>query len=877
LLQLAPTVNVDAAILRPMSRRGLPGLGALLLLLAACADEEARSPVSAGTAGTAGTTGNAGSAGGAGAAGTAGASGGAGHPGTIVQSGDLSVTFDVEHGTFDVARGGRTVIRRATADALLSGEPSVSIRMDGDCSRSVNADGDVLCNGGAVDLRLSVRVAPGGTHLTAELSASNAGEAPVNVLRLTPVLVEAEHGGALSLGKEPARHRILENGRYVVFDQTAQLVAGDIAPFPPGKALGLPLRGSSISNFSQVVTDLDGGGSLVAGYLTVERSIPTLGIGFDADIASTASDGRQPFTTFASESVMIFRGKTLSPGQSVASELLYLDPLPADPLEGLERYADTLAAHQGVVAWPKREGRHVPNGWNSWSGGSTTGGHGQDIDAALIASSVDVMKTELLPFGDLEFQVDDGWQKETGDWEFRPDRFPQGGAALAQSIAAAGLVPGLWYAPFTVKPDSALAALHPEWLQASEDGIVGSIGPKNETLDLSNPAVLDHLRAVATDLRSQGWKWIKADFAYWDLLGKPGFDPSLTNMEAFRKGWRTIREALGPDVFLLGIGIVGANVGVVDGMRLTLDSGPRWEETSADDILSSPRAMKGTVRTGSRRWFYQNRAFVVHDDSLYFRSDPDPEFPSVSLEEARTFATWVALEGGSIEIGDRLVEMSEHPEWIDTVRRLVPAWPEASRPLDVMVRDYPEEFRRHIEAPAGSWDTVGLFNWGKNRDLSTNPPTLLPEAPRTHHVACDGVCLAYELWSGEFLGEHEGGLDVTVDPRRVKVIALRQRTDVPQLLGSNRHVTLGAVELGPLTWDDTTRTLSGTILAAAGTSKVPFQHELAFHIPASFGEGTVQLGGASTLSSMQSDRVLRARFTFDAAVAGTMQAFSVRF
>ena len=54
------------------------------------------------------------------------------------------------------------------------------------------------------------------------------------------------------------------------------------------------------------------------------------------------------------------------------------------------------------------------------------------------------------------------------------------------------------------------------------------------------------------------------------------------------------------------------------------------------------------------------------------------------------------------------------------VRRLLPAFPDAARPLDVLTRDFPEQFRLHVAAPAGEWDVLGLFDWGKNRDSSRN-------------------------------------------------------------------------------------------------------------------------------------------------------------
>jgi alpha-galactosidase len=796
-----------------------------------------------------------------------------------LEDGTLAITARPADGTFDVLRGGEVVIRGATADALIddgAGPRPLSLR--GPCDSRELASAALACVSGPIELGLRLEVAAGGAHLTAVLTLRNAGPSPVTVLRLSPLFADAASGGALLLGERPATHRILENGRFVVFDNTAQLELGDAKAFPLGKGLNLPVRGDSVSNWNHIVADAaNPARSLVAGYLTFERSVPTLGVGHDDD-AAPEPDGRTPFSTYAADTAFVFHGKQVPPGGSLDSETLYLDPLPADPLEALERYADVLAAAQKITAWPRRgPGHEVPNGWNSWTGGSSTGGYGQDINEPLFFENMSVFKDTLLPFGNTYFQLDDGWQKGTGDWSFRPDRFPSGGAGVAAQIAAAGLKPGLWIAPFLASPGSDVSKAHPDWLMPAEGGPIAAVAKDGETLDLTNPEVLDHLGALFSGIKQDGFSWVKADFTYWDVLARPQKDPSLTNIEAYRQGFRRLREALGPDVFLLGIGIMGANVGVVDGMRLTLDNGPKWDEASATSALDAPRAFKGTVRTGARRWFYQNRIWVNHDDLLFFRSWPDGGAPALTLDESRTFAAWIGLSGGSVEIGDKLPDMAQKPAWIDTVRRLLPVYPEAATPLDVLSRDYPEVYRQKVSSPAGAWTNVGLFNWGTNRDLSATPPKAMPEETRSYLVPCEGECLAYEFWSGEFLGRQTGPFSVSVEPRRSKLIALRTPGATPQLLGSNRHVTQGASDMGPLAWDDATRTLSGTLTGAAGTADAPFAHELALWAPAGFtaAAATVDMIAAPQLA--QQGEVVRLGFSLPADATGKQIRFTVRF
>lgn len=786
-----------------------------------------------------------------------------------LRGGELTVRAELARGTFELQKDGRTVFTGASADVLFStGREPRTLSFASSCAKSRRDDGAFLCRSAELELALSIEVDPQGRDARFSLSATNIGDRPVTVLRLAPLVAEREKGGALFPGANAGEFSVLENGRFLVFDQTAQLMRAGVEPFALSAALPIPVRGNSVSNWTQVLAEHGGENrALVAGFLSAEHAIPALGV-------AAGADGE--FDVWAAESSLIFHGKLLDPGASIESEKLYLDPLPEDPLAALENYANALAEYRNIIPWPKRDGgRDVPNGWNSWTGSSFTGGYGQRIDRELILENLELFTRELVPFGMSWFQIDDGWQQHTGDW-FWKDSFPGGGSALAQSITERGLRPGLWLAPFLVEPESNLAAQHPEWRMPKEDSFVGALGKDGETIDLTNPAVHDYLRETMTRVRDDGFRWVKADFTYWAMLGKPLADPRLTNVEAYKKGWQTIRDALGPDVFLLGIGIVGANAGVVDGMRTTLDSGPRWEESTPDNT-GEGQSFKSTVRTGSRRWFYGNRVWVNHGDLIFFRSWKDGLEPPVTFEESRAFASWIGLTGSIVKLGDKLPDLAAAPERIDVVRRLLPIYREpGARPMDLLVRDYPEVFRNHIVAPAGEWDVVGLFHWGRNRDLSRLPFVELPDdRPRTHAVSCERPCLVFDFWNEEFIGLKTGIFEVEVAPHDAKVLALRELTGEPQLLGSNRHLLQGATELGALSFDPATKTLRGTVQRAAGTPLAPYTMHLYFYVPPPFVFDRATFAGAESTSYSQTEEVLRAELSWPSSEG--MADFELQF
>ncbi len=119
------------------------------------------------------------------------------------------------------------------------------------------------------------------------------------------------------------------------------------------------------------------------------------------------------------------------------------------------------------------------------------------------------------------FQVDDGYQHDIGDWLRTNDRFPSGVDGTAQAIAAEGLVPGLWLAPFVARPTSDLARAHPDFFARHDPSGAPLVGLVNDgwggevwTLDTTRADVLDHLEATAGALVAAGFRYLKLDFTY---------------------------------------------------------------------------------------------------------------------------------------------------------------------------------------------------------------------------------------------------------------------------------------------------------------------------------------------------------------------------
>ena len=122
------------------------------------------------------------------------------------------------------------------------------------------------------------------------------------------------------------------------------------------------------------------------------------------------------------------------------------------------------------------------------------------------------------------------------------------------------------------------------------------------------------------------------------------------------------------------------------------------------------------------------------------------------------------------------------------------------------------------------------------------------------------------------LGDGPRGFDADIEPKSVSLVAVRPRSGVPQVLGTDRHIVGGAVELEDVRWDDATRTLSGTALGGPG-----MKWRLAVYVPGGYRFDADNSAAATNLSDMRFEAgVLSGAVSF-AGSAATDSAAPVRW
>jgi alpha-galactosidase len=309
----------------------------------------------------------------------------------------------------------------------------------------------------------------------------------------------------------------------------------------------------------------------------------------------------------------------------------------------LASWADGFAAGAGVGPLTP-----PPTAWCSWYH------YFQQVTQDDVEENLDAIEGLDLPIDVV--QIDDGYQAEIGDWLTLSDRFPSLQDAVDR-IRRCGRRAGIWVAPFLLGTRSAVLARHPDW-------VIGGADPGHgwdqalAALDVTHPAAEAWLREVFGSLRALGIDYFKIDFVYAGAMDGRRSDPSVTGVEAYRHGLRVIREAIGPDAFLLGCGApILPSVGLVDAMRVGPDIAHHFEPLDGD--LSQP----------SQRAAAQNSRWRAWQQGRFWVNDADCLVAGRHVEQREAWADVVEGYSGLRSSSDRLRGLDD---WgLATTRRLL--------------------------------------------------------------------------------------------------------------------------------------------------------------------------------------------------------------
>lgn len=480
---------------------------------------------------------------------------------------------------------------------------------------------------------------------------------------------------------------------------------------------------------------------------------------------------------------------------------------------GLEAYADGVAAYYGIRL-PAQ-----PTGYCTWYSNP----HGGAGDEKSIAELAAFLGKELKPYGFDFLQIDDKWQ--SGQRREGPAKnfttsaadgpYPAGMKAAADTIRAQGLRPGLWFMPFAGDHEDPYFHDKADWFVKTADGKPFETKWGGSSIDMSHGPAREYLKSLVNSfVKDWGYGYLKMDGLYTGLgaaqvyvqehYKKDGFgesifaDPYQTPVEIFRSGLTVVREAAGPETYLLGCCIpqnlrsMGASYGLVDAMRIGADNSAVWKKGSSNAALAGPV-------NGTRRWFMHGRVWHNDPDPIYVREP-------LTLDQARALATWTAISG----------QLNTHSEWtprlsaerLEILRRTMGGPMMRARPVDVFENE-----------PARIWVTgapdgelpmvVSLFNWeAKPVDFEIPLQRL--------GLKSDAVYEGWEFWTNQPVRGLTAMLKLKMPATSCRVLVLRSKASSPVLLSSSRHVLQTLAGCRDETWDAASKRLSGEVNAVGG-------------------------------------------------------------
>ncbi|MDD5370054.1 MAG: alpha-galactosidase [Anaerolineaceae bacterium] len=476
-------------------------------------------------------------------------------------------------------------------------------------------------------------------------------------------------------------------------------------------------------------------------------------------------------------------GARLDAGAEMATDWVALQFVALDDADPLGVYLEAAGLENGVD-W-SRQPVDIPEGWCSWYE------FYQDISAEKIRKNLETV-ARLQPELPLKLvQIDDGFERQPGDWHDFRAGFPQGVEPLAREIRQAGLTPGLWLAPFIVHPQANLVKQHPEYLLRNRLG-----GPVNagfvwntftRAMDLTHPGALEYAcKTVETAVNTWGFPYLKLDFLYAGALAGRHYDPTRTRAQVIRHGMEALRQAAGVSTYLLGCGApLGPALGLFQAMRIGADVSGEWmpRYLSVESIFKREPHMpctRNALQNILSRAPMHRRWWVNDPDCLIVRPTAN-----LSLAEIQTLATAIALSGGSLLLSDNLPALPA--ERLRIAEVLLPSLgirPQQPGWFDVTT---PDRLRLDLDGPAGAWHVLALFNWEEAvRDVWVRP------ADFGLSLAA-GSYLARSFWEQKNIPAQEEGFFLPgIAPHGVALVALRPvRPGQPVYLGSDLHISQG--------------------------------------------------------------------------------------
>jgi len=258
-------------------------------------------------------------------------------------------------------------------------------------------------------------------------------------------------------------------------------------------------------------------------------------------------------------------------------------------------------------------------GWTSWYQ------HYTNISEKIILDNLDSFTSKKIPLD--FFQIDDGYQKEVGDWlDVDQEKFPNGMGSISRAIRTAGFQPGIWIAPFVCSRNSTIFKNQPSWILKDKKGKSIKVGYNPlwggwyYALDFYQVKFQEYLIGVFHSL-TQKWNFdlVKIDFLFAACIAPPS---NRTAGQVMNDAMTFIRTQVG-NKKIIGCGVpLGSAFGMVDYCRIGADIHLEWEHKLLNFLRKRERvSCRAAMRSIFSRWSLDGLAFGNDPDVVLLREE----------------------------------------------------------------------------------------------------------------------------------------------------------------------------------------------------------------------------------------------------------------
>ncbi len=516
--------------------------------------------------------------------------------------------------------------------------------------------------------------------------------------------------------------------------------------------------------------------------------------------------------------VIYYNRLRLDAGQELATEgiVAFVDD---NPLLALEHYADHVRDRKALKLKPLDS---ITGLWNYWVAFTE-----EQNDSGAETRAMEYQHTKLLGYNICSCPVGVVWHRDNAFFESRcklqlGSSVAEAAARLAVRFPKLQICDGLFWGAASECSD--FFQQHSEAMLHDTQGRLCPRGSESEPswgrcsspsywVDFSHPATRQffgaHLLAMKekVDINTFNFDFM-GDHGEWK--GAWGYlredDNPFLNCEphdsALNRPFETgrvlpqmVRQIIGPSVvirtyttmFMRLLGLADVVRTAADALRV--EYGGRLLPVNWDHL-------RGILQNLAANYVFHGRWWWSDSCAICVGTQPVPQ----RREEFRIRSMMSFIVGGPITLGDDIPRMA--PEQFRYYTINIPSTGHAAKPLDLFERELPQVYHLSRKQTGFGHDLLSLIN--------------LTDAAREYelrlsNLGLEGAYLAFEFWTKEIRRIDDGVLKVTLLPKTARHYALHRSENTPFVLGTDFHLSMGAIEISSFRWNQETKTLSGSI------------------------------------------------------------------